>query len=714
MKKRITTFFLLAAITLYTLPPINLLAAKGTVIAEETVPDFELSESEDTELSTDANELKSVTETKLNFQPDSRQDRVDTNNKNNKYKVTMDESESSLGKFGGYVQVPRGHRGTLLYVAIIDGVEYIREGSLLLTEGDWPFYVTFPIQEEGKEIEIVVRDTRGSNLSSQTFSLNDSLIKINIEEFTDWDDFMEINFDFKSKNLSNDFTRADKNLIVQIGNDEFVWENYLWKYDCSYSNGKMRLNLNKRYPAGTKVQISLSMTDEKYPGMNGITYNGTVKKKTGDFCTLTCNILLDSDFTFLIHIKNINYISKKKIEPDNYQVTLKIGGDIYSAHLKASYDSETDFLFDLVKQYPSGTEYEIIIFNENYNATSKYVNKVGHDAIYASRYDNAYSIISPTLFNDQKSVKVSLDCILEGDYFTEVYSMNELITVCLEIGGDRYYSHKFYEDWIYFDWRTPFAFKLKKYYKQGTTYTITVTGQETGSTVVLKKQVAQSKKKPKIKLNRITSHSKSISGVTEPSATVSIKLGRKKYITTANKKGDFKVRIKQCKVGTKCQITVKSKVTGNGSKISAKVKKPSISIDILTYLTRGHCNVSGEIRGAKKSDYIMARINGRNYKGKINFKKNTFNIQVPSLSVGKLKIVVYNKYRQPIKTHWERIYSSANIYIGMSATDLRQSIYGIPDRVYYSGNLEEWLYYNNGSYIYVYLQNGRVYWHDDI
>lgn len=330
---------------------------------------------------------------------------------------------------------------------------------------------------------------------------------------------------------------------------------------------------------------------------------------------------------------------------------------------------------------------------------------------YDKNLNKMYKVVSDILYDDETSFYIYLK---PTSYYDEDISDHK-ITIIVTINGNKYTYRRDLYNILEEDGRDikPVKVKLGKYYyKDGTPYTIEIKGETTGLYLKFFKEAEHSEMPPTLIIDhdKVTYHDQYIKGETDERASVVLKIGKKTYKKKSNSRGKFKFKIKQLKIGTKIKITATSPINGNRITRTWKVKKPKMSIKVPNYVTKDSRTISGTLKGAKKGDYIVAYINGKKYKGKINYKKNQFSINVSNLSVGNTTLTVYNKFKQKIISHNEHIYLSNSIYVGMTTDQVLQTTFGRPSTInrYNSGALEQWVYRYSYRTTYIYVQNGVV------
>lgn len=215
---------------------------------------------------------------------------------------------------------------------------------------------------------------------------------------------------------------------------------------------------------------------------------------------------------------------------------------------------------------------------------------------------------------------------------------------------------------------------------------------------------------PDIYIDNVDTSSKKISGETSSGASVTIKVGKKKFTTKAGKKGNFSIKIKPQKPGTKITVSVKTK-EGYTGKETFKIKKPKGSIDLTKYVYRDSTSLSCKITNASKGDKIIVKIGSKTFTKKItsNKKKQNVKISIKPESAGqKITLTFYDKYKNKKGSATSMVYIGKTIYVGMSISDVVLTTWGKPVRKNSYGGMLQWIFKDSYSTLYVYIENGVV------
>lgn len=215
---------------------------------------------------------------------------------------------------------------------------------------------------------------------------------------------------------------------------------------------------------------------------------------------------------------------------------------------------------------------------------------------------------------------------------------------------------------------------------------------------------------PDIYIDNVDTSSKKISGETSSGASVTIKVGKKKFTTKAGKKGNFSIKIKPQKPGTKITVSVKTK-EGYTGKETFKIKKPKGSIALTKYVYRDSTSLSCKITNASKGDKITVKIGNKTYTKKITSGKKTQNVKIsikPDSAGQKITLTYCDKYKNKKGSSLGMVYIGKTIYVGMSISDVVLTTWGKPVRKNSYGGMLQWIFKDSYSTLYVYIENGVV------
>lgn len=161
---------------------------------------------------------------------------------------------------------------------------------------------------------------------------------------------------------------------------------------------------------------------------------------------------------------------------------------------------------------------------------------------------------------------------------------------------------------------------------------------------------------PYLKVDNLYSTDSVIKGETNANLKVTIQVGKKKYVTKADKNGNFTKKIKPAKSGTKVKVTALQKQTGCWETITNKIKihKGSIKFNGKIYSTDKSVKIT--YTNAKKGDKIKLIANGITYHVPIikNKKKTVFTFPTGQIPAGrKLRLYYTDSFgtkKAPVKT----------------------------------------------------------------
>lgn len=560
------------------------------------------------------------------------------------------------------------------------------------------FDIYFPKQKDNAVLKVKLIYIDGTYIEEIFTLKNKPPLKIMLHK--DFNNYSYLfSLDVKLEDLSIN-SYYDVDVELKIGGDTYNSTHLLNFYNKDQDN--FLLLTDRTYKPGEKFKITLTNYDGFYAE-----YNGNVKDYGSDHFRVELNndIFETSEE---IRYSITNNLKNDIWEYDDYDIALVLDGTKYEYSAQINNGKKQVYKFDLgYALKKTGTAYTLSVTSKNLGITKTIKGVIKHD----KKLDKIYKVVSDTLYDDETSFSL----YLKPTSFYDEDIFDYKVTIIVTIDGEKFtYRRDPYNILDADDGRvfSPLKVKLGEYYKDGTPYTIEIKGETTGFYSKLSKEVEHSDMPPALIIDhdKVTYHDQYIKGETDERASVVLKIGKKTYKKKSNSRGKFKFKIKQLKIGTKIKITATSPINGNRITRTWKVKKPKMSIKVPNYVTKDSRTISGTLKGAKKGDYIVANINGKKYKGKINYKKNQFSINVSNLSVGNTTLTVYNKFKQKIVSHNEHIYLSNSIYVGMTTDQVLQTTFGRPSTInrYNSGALEQWVYRYSYRTTYIYVQNGVV------
>ena len=212
------------------------------------------------------------------------------------------------------------------------------------------------------------------------------------------------------------------------------------------------------------------------------------------------------------------------------------------------------------------------------------------------------------------------------------------------------------------------------------------------------------------KYNNMKYGSGVITGKTLHNASVTVTLGGKKYTGNANGSGNFTIKVpKFVKIGTK--FTVKSTAYGGVITKARKVvsNNPAVST---TKVFRNTKKMTLTLKNVHKGDYAVVQVAGKKYTKKITKDATTkkFTIKLKSkkpFGGGKIKVTVYNKYKQKLKAYSKPIYYASKIKKGYTKNQVKYTTgWGAPENIDTYGKYTTWWYDDYSSHVYFY--KGKV------
>lgn len=214
-----------------------------------------------------------------------------------------------------------------------------------------------------------------------------------------------------------------------------------------------------------------------------------------------------------------------------------------------------------------------------------------------------------------------------------------------------------------------------------------------------------------VDIDTVDSGSSKIVGWTDPKSSVNITIGKKKYSCKANKNGDFSVKIKPQKVGTKIVVSAKSP-DGYTGVLRTKIKKPSARVKFNgnIYVTTKEIKIP--VSNGKKGDKVVLKIGEKKYTKKLTSSKKQqtikFMINNEVKAGSKVTVSIIDHFGTVTNKQSKIVYASATIYVGMSESDINYTPYGKPIEKNDYGWCKQWIFQKGDTYIYAYIQNGIV------
>ncbi len=218
--------------------------------------------------------------------------------------------------------------------------------------------------------------------------------------------------------------------------------------------------------------------------------------------------------------------------------------------------------------------------------------------------------------------------------------------------------------------------------------------------------------KPKINLKKIDTSTTRVQGTTVAGSAVTIKIKNKTYTGKADKNGNFSIKIKPKKTGTKVTVNVVSPEGYTNSK-TTKISKVDGYAELSNYVFYTSTKAKLTVRHGSKGDKLKVKIGGRTYTKKLksNKKKQKITIKIKKAAAGsKIKITLFDKYGAKKGAESGMVYYGNAIYVGMSARNATLTTWGSPVRRNNWGTgYEQWVFESANSTVYAYIKNGKVF-----
>lgn len=550
------------------------------------------------------------------------------------------------------------------------------------------------------------------------------------------------------------------------------WHDELEKTEriCAKVDGKTYYSEYGAEAPGYDKTIILS-----YPSTNAssitVWYENQYGNKSDEEILEIKNCMLD-DCTYKVdayQFKAIGTVTANSLNQIPTQVKVNIAGKEYSADIAengsfvltypsqkrftqlnlvfvdaygCTTDLKTHVSDSLEEESPSISEYCVLPTKTTMNETKwdiRLVAQIG-DNKYYSDYGKTvvtYPFQAPGttikfwLENNNSCVsKVETAKVFTGDYSIkinartgsstgDIYNENILtdyngtiISAYAEIDGKKYdciiekkkgIDDEWYEQDYYYHFSVNYPLQ-----KVGSTITFYFTD---ANQITASKKVTLANIAPKIKLDKVDSSSKKITGTTTAKSNVTIKIKKKTYKCKAKANGKFSVKIKEQKKGTKVAVSVVSP-EGYTNSYSTKVKQGKGTLFITHEVYRSSNKLTIKLTNAKKGDKVKVVAGGKTYTKKITSNKGTqkVTIKIARVAAGKyVKATLYDKFSKKKASETTMVYYGDTIYKGMSAKDAQLTTWGYPVRTNdYGWGPTQWVYELGSTIMYVYINGGKV------
>ncbi len=217
--------------------------------------------------------------------------------------------------------------------------------------------------------------------------------------------------------------------------------------------------------------------------------------------------------------------------------------------------------------------------------------------------------------------------------------------------------------------------------------------------------------KPSLSIKRIDTSTTKVQGRTVANSNITVKVGNKTYRGKANNNGEFSIKIKSKKAGTKVSVSVVSP-EGYTNQTTKKIEKTFGYTELSKYVYRTSTTAKIIVYGGNKGDKLKIKIGSKTYTKKIkkNKKKQIVSVKIRKASAGtNIKMLLYDKFGKKKSSDTSMVYLGDRIYVGMSVHDVVLTTWGLPDRKndWGTGSLQ-WVFSSGSSTLYAYISNGKV------
>lgn len=216
--------------------------------------------------------------------------------------------------------------------------------------------------------------------------------------------------------------------------------------------------------------------------------------------------------------------------------------------------------------------------------------------------------------------------------------------------------------------------------------------------------------KPKLKVNTVYSSDTRLTGKTVAKSKITVKIGKKKYKGKAKANGNFSIKIKTYRVGTKGKINVKTP-EGYSTTKTIKISKAYGYAQLSSEVFRTSTKAKLKVVGGRKGDKLKFKIGNKTYTKKIksNKKYQKIPFKISKYEAGsKIKITLTDKFGKNKSTETDKVYYGTDIHVGMSTSQILLTTWGSPTRKNDWGSFEQWVYEYGNSTLYVYIKGGKV------
>lgn len=257
------------------------------------------------------------------------------------------------------------------------------------------------------------------------------------------------------------------------------------------------------------------------------------------------------------------------------------------------------------------------------------------------------------------------------------------------------------------------SFDLAKPFKSGAIIKVYLTYYKKDadeiSKILLDTITVIDKTAPKIKVSDLTVRNTSFNIITDKDATISATYNNKKIKVIKSTSTKWKAIIPKPLKGKKLVITSKD-AAGNSKKITKTTKLPSITF--FAYSSQAvEKKITGSVYDAKSTDKVHLKIGSKTYKGSI--KGTSFKVAFGKVTTPK-KVTLYlkDKFGNTLAKDTTRIYKYSDAIIGMTKSQVLNSIYGSPDAKssdrYGKDFYEYWRYDYIDEMIFLNFYNGKL------
>lgn len=315
--------------------------------------------------------------------------------------------------------------------------------------------------------------------------------------------------------------------------------------------------------------------------------------------------------------------------------------------------------------------------------------------VYTAKADavNKNKFISKVYPITDKMDYISVDTT--SDYY-------EMDSLTIKV-GTKTYNFSYSDLWLYSDGKKlPIEFKQKftagntvKIYANYTEYDEDY--NDISKTVLVDTLKVSDKTAPKTTISNVTVRTTTATVTTEKNAKLSATYAGKKVALKKKSATKYTIALSKPVKGKKLVVKATDKAGNSKSYTTTTTVPKTIKITASNSIISSK-TLKGKLATSKNTDYISYKIGSKTYKSKI--KSGQFTIKFPANMTTPRNITLYakDKYNNTLATKSLHVYKYATVKVGMTTSQVANSIYGKPADVskhkYQKYTFEYWTYYS--------------------